>query len=693
MWNPWAETQASEGLRERLQWFLFGRVVVISCFLGVVAVSYLSSGEERYLVSVNRLLLAIVVTYAFSIVSALLLTRLERLGFFTHVQMAYDVGLVTGVVYLTGGTGSPFGFLYSLPIVNSAVLLFAGGAFSTAILAALLYDGLLVSLLSGVLEPASDLIPPEPFDMQAGLRLAMMNLTFLLIAFLASILTRRLHTAENLLREREAERDYLAMLKEILARTIDSGLITTDREGSITSADPTACEICGRGNLVGADIGAAFPQLRLTPSARLKFLQSGARSEPIEFSHTLADGETRPLRCVAAPLRDTFGHPIGALYVMQNVAAMKELEDQPNTGEAVEAISGEQLGAAALGSDADGFLGANPVICQVRSTIRRVAGSDATVLIGGESGTGKEIVARAIHAQSRRCDKPFVAINCGAIPEHLIESELFGHVRGAFTGAVANRAGCFRAADGGSIFLDEIGDLPLHLQVKLLRVIQERVFRPVGSETSVAVDVRIIAATNRDLRAQVEAGRFREDLFYRLNVIGIDLPPLRERREDIPLLVRHFLAELGALHGRPAGRFSPEAARFLMQHDYPGNVRELENIVEHAIAMCDGEVLTEEHLPPYVLNPQRTPGERSAPPRVEREDGPREDAWVARAPEPALPADLEQDLAEYEKAIILRALDQAGGVKKRAAEILGINYRSLRHRLQKYGINGGDLSL
>jgi two-component system response regulator PilR (NtrC family) len=325
-----------------------------------------------------------------------------------------------------------------------------------------------------------------------------------------------------------------------------------------------------------------------------------------------------------------------------------------------------------------------------------VAGSDATVLVTGESGTGKEIVARAIHARSPRRDKRFVAINCGAIPENLIESELFGHVRGAFTGAVADRPGCFRMADTGSLFLDEIGELPLHLQVKLLRVLQERTFRPVGSETNVAVDVRIIAATNRDLLTSVRDGRFREDLFYRLNVITIDLPPLRERREDIPLLIRHFLRQFSDLHERRVTRFSVAAGRLLLQHHYPGNIRELENIVEHAVALCDAETATEEHLPPYLFGEPH--------PRVPNVPEPAHaTAPVAEAripPSMPLPippklaaasdtVNLEQDLAEYEKAILLRALDQAGGVKKRAAELLGINYRSLRHRLQKYGLGDG----
>src|SRR5262249_35482317 len=291
--------------------------------------------------------------------------------------------------------------------------------------------------------------------------------------------------------------------------------------------------------------------------------------------------------------------PIGALYVLQNVTALKELT-KASEPDAADELRFE-VDAAEVAEAADGLYGVSSAIARLRALVSRVAHSDATVLITGESGTGKEVVARAIHARSARRDKRFIAINCGAIPEHLIESELFGHVRGAFTGAIADRPGCFRAADGGTLFLDEIGELPPHLQVKLLRVLQERTFRPVGSETNVAVDTRIIAATNRDLPAKVKDGSFREDLFYRLNVIAIELPPLRERREDIPVLGLHSLRQSPEVHGRQVPGFSAGAGRLLLQHGYPGNIRELENIVEHAVALCDGDIATEEHLPPYLL--------------------------------------------------------------------------------------------
>jgi two-component system response regulator PilR (NtrC family) len=697
MWDMSADSEASDELRGRLKWFLLGRLAVISCFLGIVAMSYLSSGRERYDVPTQHIMLALALTYGFSGLSAILLPHLQRLQAFTCVQTVYDVLLVTGVIYLTGGMESPFAFLYSLPIINSAVLSFGGGALFTALASALCYDALLFTLASQVLAEAASLT--RTAEVHVGMRIATANLTFFLIAFLASVLTRRLHAAEQLVREREAERDHLALLQDTLSRTIGSGLITADVEGRVSSIDSIAAQLIGGAppDFIGQDIGTMFAPLRMAPAARLAFLQSSAALDPVEFVHDGPDGTPSHLRCVAAPLASTFGHPIGALYVLQNVTALKQLADEPPPDAELDALFRVELDAAAeVAEAADGLYGVSAAIARIRGLIDRVAGSDATVLVTGESGTGKEIVARAIHARSPRRDKRFVAINCGAIPENLIESELFGHVRGAFTGAVADRPGCFRMADTGTLFLDEIGELPLHLQVKLLRVLQERTFRPVGSETNVAVDVRIIAATNRDLLTSVRDGRFREDLFYRLNVITIDLPPLRERREDIPLLIRHFLRQFSDLHERRVTRFSVAAGRLLLQHHYPGNIRELENIVEHAVALCDAETATEEHLPPYLFGEPH--------PRVPNVPEPAHaTAPVAEAripPSMPLPippklaaasdtVNLEQDLAEYEKAILLRALDQAGGVKKRAAELLGINYRSLRHRLQKYGLGDG----
>jgi two-component system, NtrC family, response regulator PilR len=315
------------------------------------------------------------------------------------------------------------------------------------------------------------------------------------------------------------------------------------------------------------------------------------------------------------------------------------------------------------------MIGDSPAMQQLRDTIDKVAKADATVLITGESGTGKELVARALHSEGVRAKAPFIAVNCGAIPEELMESELFGHKRGAFTGAIADKVGMFQEADGGTLFLDEIGELSLGLQVKLLRALQERRVKPVGATEELEVDVRMIAATNRDLESEVARGAFRPDLYYRLNVIELRLPPLRHRREDIPLLAEHFLRRFSAEHHR-AAKLSAEAMRRLESYEFPGNVRELENIIERAVALSSSALIGASDLPetrtPRIAAPQ--------PPSALPPDG----------------VDLDQLVSDYERTWVLRALEQTGGVRKRAAALLGISFRSLRYRLEKLGIDRGD---
>jgi len=275
-----------------------------------------------------------------------------------------------------------------------------------------------------------------------------------------------------------------------------------------------------------------------------------------------------------------------------------------------------------------------------------------------------------LHTEGSRGAQPFVAVNCGAIPEALMESELFGHKRGAFTGAIADKRGLFQEADTGTLFLDEIGELSLGLQVKLLRALQERKIKPVGETEESEVDVRVIAATNRDLEADVAAGSFRADLYYRLNVIEVRIPPLRHRREDIPLLAEHFVRRFSAEQRRSA-QLTPDAMRKLEAFDFPGNVRELENVIERAIALTSGPLIGASDLP-----------------------DPKPTAKVAAGAVPSeLPADgvdLDQLLGEFERTWVMRALDQTGGVRKHAATLLGISFRSLRYRLQKLGIDKGD---
>jgi two-component system response regulator PilR (NtrC family) len=325
---------------------------------------------------------------------------------------------------------------------------------------------------------------------------------------------------------------------------------------------------------------------------------------------------------------------------------------------------------AASRNSLENFIGSSPVIEKLKNTIRTVAPTASTVLIYGESGTGKELVARAVHSCSTRASEPFVSINCGAFPETLLESELFGYVKGAFTGASQNKRGLFEVASGGTIFLDEIGEMSLAMQVKLLRVLQERTIRPVGGTQETPVDVRVIAATNRDLREMIANGTFREDLYYRVSVIPIQVPALRERREDGELLANHFLKKYSTAAQKSILRISQDSLDALKAFDWPGNVRQLENTIERAVAMETGNEL-----------------------RVDLEaDRPRARAVAASSnghSSPDVPSDgidFEKYVAGVERSLIESALQQSGGVQIRAAELLKVSYRSFRHLLKKYDI-------
>jgi two-component system response regulator PilR (NtrC family) len=304
--------------------------------------------------------------------------------------------------------------------------------------------------------------------------------------------------------------------------------------------------------------------------------------------------------------------------------------------------------------------------------LRKVASTRTSVLLVGESGTGKELAAHALHELSPRSDQPFVAVNCGAIPETLLESELFGHVRGSFTGANQDKTGLFEAANSGTLLLDEVAELPVAMQVKLLRVLQERKVKPVGGITEREIDVRIVAATNRDLEAEVEKATFRQDLYYRLNVIQVRLPPLRERREDLPLLVEHFIRKFSAEHDRNVVGAAPEVMSALTMYHFPGNVRELENMIERAVTLSTTDWLAIDAFP-------KLAGLQGSPPVT----GP-----VSRLPEAGM--DLEHHLEDYERSILIEALERTGGNRTEAARLLGVSFRSMRYRLSKLGITGTD---
>ncbi|MBI5026487.1 MAG: sigma-54-dependent Fis family transcriptional regulator [Nitrospirae bacterium] len=312
----------------------------------------------------------------------------------------------------------------------------------------------------------------------------------------------------------------------------------------------------------------------------------------------------------------------------------------------------------------DNIIGKSPQMQELFSLIKKIAPSDANVLIEGESGSGKELVARAIHNLSIRKERTFVAINCAAIPEGLLESELFGYMKGAFTGAVSNKQGLFEFADRGTLFLDEIGEMPFGLQAKILRVIEDGTFRRLGGTADIKVDVRIITATNKDLKETVTQGLFREDLYFRLNVLSIKIPPLRRRKEDIPVLIEHFLKK----YSKGPKDISPDAMEVLINYPWRGNVRELENIIERSVLLSEGEVIGVEHLPEEIKSLKIEPV----------------------APTVSMPAgvvNLERIIEDIEKEYLLNALEQSKGVKTEAAKLLNLSFRSFRHKLKKYGID------
>jgi DNA-binding NtrC family response regulator len=356
-----------------------------------------------------------------------------------------------------------------------------------------------------------------------------------------------------------------------------------------------------------------------------------------------------------AALRETLARSLGR----RKLAGLRRVGDAER-----------QLDGATPGS-APALVGHSPAIIEVMKTLARVAPSQATVLVLGETGTGKELVARTLHRYSDRADRRFVAVNCSALAEGLLESELFGHVRGAFTGAGTSRPGLFREADRGTLFLDEIGDISPGLQARLLRAVQEHEIVPVGSETPISVDVRVIGATHRDLPELVRQGRFREDLYYRLNVVTLTLPPLRARRQDLPLLIDHFLRDLVARHGRGPVAVDPEAQRRLLAYDWPGNIRELQNVLERAMLLAEQDVIGPEHLPAEVRAPVSAPATAEAAGAA---------LAAGEAPSPL------RSLEEVDRDHVLRVLTAMRGDRDETSRVLGISRRTLSRMIQRWNL-------
>ncbi len=656
-------------LAQKIRWLLLLRVVIVSFFLGATALFHFlrSEGELGYLFDLS---IPLILTYVISIGSVAILPHVQHLRPFAHTQVCFDVVLITGIIWITGDSASPFSFLYNLAVMNGAVLLFYRGAFFAAGCSSLSYAGLLI--WSRYANPGHGL----PLSWPALFPVVQSIASYFVIAGLSGFLTNKLSETEKLLKEKQNDYRDLDAFKDALLQGIGSGVAITDPDGRINYFNPQAQALTSldETSIKGKRLDQVFPGLGYDFQRN-----RGAGAIVTDDLAIGASHETqKQIRLTVAPLNNGHGQLIGFVSIFDDITKQKQIEAKVRLEEELRRAREVELGQTSPGDaphrfQFEGVIGKSGGIEKIYQLVQKVSTSNTNVLITGESGTGKELVARAIHLNGPRKNKPFVAVNCCAIPEALMESELFGHVRGAFTGAVSDHTGLFKQSDQGTIFLDEVGELALHLQVKLLRVLQEKSFTPVGGSKPIKVDVRVISATNKDLRKELEEGRFREDLFYRLNVVQMVMPPLRSRKDDIPALAHYFLRKFAESHGKRVEEISSNALLKLMNHSYPGNVRELENIIEHAVAVAGKNILTEEDLPQQVSS-------------AVVDDS---DIVESSTPEGAelffnKGLSLDAELETHEKYILLGALKRANGVQKRAAEILGINYRSLRHRLEKY---------
>ena len=433
-----------------------------------------------------------------------------------------------------------------------------------------------------------------------------------------------------------------AALLETLFNSVSEGVFAVDPDFRIMAINDAALKILGLSRPHA--LGLPYDQVFVTnfQGEECPLRRAMDREEPQFNNSALLRGRgshRRPVTLSAAPVNDRQGQMIGGVITFVDLETKREqfqrLERERPLG---------------------GIVSSDPAMRRLFDVLPTIAGSATTVMINGETGTGKNLIARAIHGLSARADKPMITVNCAALPETLLEAELFGHKAGAFTGAHKDRNGRLAAAEGGTLFLDEVGDIPLAMQVKLLRVLQERVFERLGEQKPIPCNVRFITATHRDLEAMIAAGTFRRDLFYRINVLNLEIPPLRERKGDIPQLIQRFMERLGQSRGKPIQGVSSGALEILMAHNYPGNVRELENIIEHAWVMCRGHVLEVENLPPALL--------------------------TARS----LATGARGSFEDLEARFLLEALEKNGWHRGRTAAELGMHRTTLQRKIHKLGI-------
>lgn len=670
--------QYMEGIKfKNALWMLiFFRVIILLVVLGISG--WIQLGEKHTAQDFVYVYWPIAITLAISVLNALWLRYAKhphQLGYF---QLATDVLLVSLAIYITGS--NLVMVLYLLVIVAAAIVFGGHGSVGIAVLSAMCYS----LLAAGIIPPMHESYTTSLSSIDIFIAYA----SLLLVALTTGYLSEKLSYLVDLSDAQQKNISKITKRQEQLFNDISEGIITVDENNEITSINAAAKDLLKLSEeVVSLSVGSGLSSLlssygvkgidEIIASYRTSNKAAELRLEQKDWAATVYAS------CTVRALKDENEKDLGSVLMLKDISNYRTIEEKLLIHE--DFIRKLAHSSSADNSDSDGscenvkIIGNSPVMKRVFSLIQRVASADVSVMIYGESGTGKELIAKAIHHRGARSEKPFLAINCGAIPESLIESELFGHKKGSFTGADSDKKGFFQQADGGTLFLDEIGELPIQMQTKLLRVLQEKTVRPIGDNRSYDIDVRIISATNRVLKDEIANGNFREDLYYRLNVVNIWLPPLRERREDIPNLVNHFLHQYANDTDDPI-KISPEALSLITNYNFPGNIRELENIIERA-SVLGGNAILPEHLPNEVLNNNPIEGD---PARNMISPAGRGESTLS------LPVNLDNKLEELEKSYLLKAMDEAKGVKKNAAELLGVNFRSFRYRLKKYNLDQAE---
>ncbi|RMG41204.1 MAG: PAS domain-containing protein [Candidatus Dadabacteria bacterium] len=674
--HNWIDTASWKTLTSRVSFDAGWLILVRACFLTLMLISIVVHNATHLdnTGSVMQLLyLPILLLYVFCIASGVYLKRVKTPGStFIYTQLIVDIAVITGLIWISGGPISPFLFLYLPLIMAAAILMSQRVALAIALATAAAYSLLIWGLLQGVIpsaDPNAGVITP-----QGGVLFQLLGLlsALVLVAVATSYLKKKLASSYEMVLQSRRDFFEISNRQKLIIDGLPAGVIVTDISGKISTVNPSATTLLNAEQLaVGSDISELLSSLGIKLDADLLLENSDGFQQEMVINK---GGEEVKISFHARAVLDPQGAPNGLIFVFEDVTQLRSAEEQLQLHERMAELLAKKDNCESITTaPINGFVGESPVMKKVFRLIERVAPSEATVLIHGESGTGKELVGKAIHLSGPRKNGPFVAVNCGAIPENLIESELFGHKKGSFTGADSDHTGLFRKAEGGTLFLDEIGELPLHMQAKLLRALQEKKVRPVGADRDIPINIRVVAATNRNLKDEVEKGNFREDLYYRLNVIGINLPSLKERKEDIPLLVDTILRRLVDSDTVPV--VSPAAMQLLLNYDYPGNVRELENMLERAVVL-GGEVILPEHLPENVRNFETSDkGSRR-----------NNETLIVVDENLEFPVSLDELLEDVEKRYLEVALLKTNGAKKKAAELLGINFRSFRYRLQKFGI-------